>query len=364
MLSANEIKQSYQLASNQSSYVVWGSAEDQYIPPTPTDLVNVTGNFWINHTWSPGSGYVTDSYNVSVNGTWYNTTNTYHNNTPLYGHAWSNISVWAFNSSGDGSLSVSSISQNTQIPNNPVTVTNTSNFNGEVGELVYLDFDFTPDPDLDGDSVTFSTNATEGGFDTSTGIFIWNTSLSDIGTYYWLFSVTDGYDTSSYLSTIIVGEFSINVSVGSTYINWNWSYPGSEEYEIWIDGRFRNNNTMGHIIISGLNPREKHEISVFKNGILLVTDTQQTFYSHSLFYFIFILSMILLVGTLLLKNEILVMLFGTITFIVSFLGFYLSFPYNFAVFTYLCLAIGITALLWVLMAIFSSLTQQADIMDF
>jgi hypothetical protein len=42
------------------------SAEVSYMPPNPISLMNTTGNFWINHTWSPGSSNVTNSYNVSA----------------------------------------------------------------------------------------------------------------------------------------------------------------------------------------------------------------------------------------------------------------------------------------------------------
>jgi len=87
-----------------------------YPPPNPTNLQNTTGNFWVNYTWEAGTGNVTDSYNVSVNGTWYNgTTDTFMNTTTTPG-GWVNITVWAFNNSGGGTLSTGSVSQNTQAP--------------------------------------------------------------------------------------------------------------------------------------------------------------------------------------------------------------------------------------------------------
>ena len=86
----------------------------EYIPPTPTNLANTTGNYWANHTWSAGLGNVTDGYNVSINGEWYNSTQTYYYNNVGPGN-WSNITVYAYNASGIGSLS-SSASQNTQAP--------------------------------------------------------------------------------------------------------------------------------------------------------------------------------------------------------------------------------------------------------
>ena len=233
-LSAEEINQSYQLATNQSNFVVWGSPEDQnYIPPTPINLANTTGNFWVNHTWTAGSGYITDSYNVSVNGTWHNTTNTYYNNTPLLSHTWSNISVFAFNYSGDGSLSVSSISQNTQIPNNVPVITNTSGWSGDEGELVYIDFDYT---DLDSDMCTFSTNATKGTFNISTGVFEWQTDMASQGIYHWWFKVEDGYGSEdTYVATITLGD--LNNPVVTVWYN-NYTFDNSTDFVVvYTDNR-------------------------------------------------------------------------------------------------------------------------------
>jgi len=100
-------------------------ASAKYIPPDPTNLTNTTGHYWVNYTWQAGSegaddlpdaggnstpaifdmGNVTDSYNISVNGVWHNgTTNTSINETVSSG-VWVNITVWAWNASGTGTLS-------------------------------------------------------------------------------------------------------------------------------------------------------------------------------------------------------------------------------------------------------------------
>jgi hypothetical protein len=87
-----------------------------FVPPTPTGLDSTQGLFWINHTWTNGVGYVTDSYNVSINNTWYNgTTNEYYNNVLSDYGDWSNITVYAFNDTF-GRISETNISQNVQIP--------------------------------------------------------------------------------------------------------------------------------------------------------------------------------------------------------------------------------------------------------
>ena len=84
------------------------------VPGNPTTLANTTGNYWVNHTWAAGAN--TDSYNVSVNSVWYNTTtNTYYKDT-YSPEGWQNITVWGYNTTGNGNLSAASISQNTQAP--------------------------------------------------------------------------------------------------------------------------------------------------------------------------------------------------------------------------------------------------------
>lgn len=84
------------------------------IPGNPTSLANTTGNYWVNHTWSAGAN--TDSYNVSVNGVWYNTTSDTFYKSTYTPSAWQNITVWGYNSSHNGNLSSASVSQNTQTP--------------------------------------------------------------------------------------------------------------------------------------------------------------------------------------------------------------------------------------------------------
>jgi hypothetical protein len=115
-------------------------ASATYIPPDPTNLTNTTGRYWVNYTWQAGSGWqgdsaiasglpdvgdkstlavfdmgnVTDSYNVSLNGDWHNgTTNTSINETVSSG-GWLNITVWAWNASGTGTLSAGCVSDDGQ----------------------------------------------------------------------------------------------------------------------------------------------------------------------------------------------------------------------------------------------------------
>ena len=207
--SSNWIKQSYELVVNQSTWVSWGSAE-QY-PSIPVITDSTTYNFGVNFTFTEGSGYPldTDSYNISwSNNTasgWQNgTTDLYFNHT-TQPHGYVAIDVWAYNST-EGKLSESPASDNVTVPNNAPVITNTSDWQGDEGELVYLDFDCT---DADGDTCTFSTNATKGSLNSTTGVFEWQTDMASQGTYTWWFKVEDGWGgEDTYIATIIVNDLS------------------------------------------------------------------------------------------------------------------------------------------------------------
>jgi PGF-CTERM protein len=102
-------------------YIPPALAAATYLPPDPTNLTNTTpptnttGRFWVNYSWTAGEpGNATDSYNVSVNETWTNgTTNTSINET-VSSSVWVNITVWAWNASGTGTLSADCISDSVQ----------------------------------------------------------------------------------------------------------------------------------------------------------------------------------------------------------------------------------------------------------
>ena len=205
-----------------------------FIPPDPINLQNEisASGFWIKHTWEAGAGNISNSYNVSVNGTDHNgTTNLYFNNTGLSAHSWSNITVFAYNSSGNGSLSSGSVSENVQLPNNPVSVTNCSDRGAIETQTVYVDIDSS---DADGDTPTFSCNRTDlfTDFSTSTGKGNWTTTTLDNGTYYIDFGVSDGYgSTDNCTMTITIAEgtptaptnLQYSLSSANQTIEWAWS---------------------------------------------------------------------------------------------------------------------------------------------
>ena len=90
-------------------------------PPAPSTLTNTTSNNWVNYTWTPGIGVITDGYNVSMNDVWFNTTETFLNSNVGAGN-WSNITVWAWNATGAGNISATSVSANLQAPAGPETI--------------------------------------------------------------------------------------------------------------------------------------------------------------------------------------------------------------------------------------------------
>ena len=79
-------------------------------PPDPTNLVSDTPQsghvLW---SWVAGAGAVTDSYNVSVDSVWYNSTTSTSYDDNVGNGATSTIIVWAYNSTGSGNLSAKSI---------------------------------------------------------------------------------------------------------------------------------------------------------------------------------------------------------------------------------------------------------------
>ncbi|MCK4665572.1 PGF-pre-PGF domain-containing protein [Candidatus Dependentiae bacterium] len=187
----------------------WFEFQEQpaYIPPNPISLTNNTGNYWVRYDWSPGSGNVTDNYNVSYNGTWDNTSSNTFRNESVGVHGYLEIIVYAWNNSGGGTLSAGYLTDNVTVPNNPINITNTSDYSGMENVQALIDFDYT---DPDNDTPVFQTNATVGSLNSSTGVFTWMPTLGDARTYYFEFNVSDGYGSvDSYISTFEIIEFEL-----------------------------------------------------------------------------------------------------------------------------------------------------------
>ena len=172
---------------------------------SPSNLQNTSGNFWINYTWDTSISI--DSFNVSINSSWTNgSTDTYSNNTTVpHGHI--EIIVYGYNNSVG--LSLTNVTDNVTIPNNPITITNTSDFNVYEGDNVYIDYDAI---DADSDTPMFTCNRTDlfTDFSSVTGQGNWIPGFDDDGIYYVDMGVSDGYGSSdNYTMTIVVYDEAI-----------------------------------------------------------------------------------------------------------------------------------------------------------
>ena len=167
---------------------------------------------------------VTDSYNVSVNGVWYNGTTDLHFNDTYSAHEWQNITVWAYNSSGSGTLSAGSVSDNKQIPNNvPVLSGVSASYNLYENETLTIDADHT---DADSDTITYSDNASEWDINSATGVVSWVLDWEDVAgsPYSYRITISDGYggtDYQDFTVTINGAQNTALTSVDTSFENGN-----------------------------------------------------------------------------------------------------------------------------------------------
>ena len=148
----------------------------------------------------------------------------------------------------------------------------------------------------------------------------------------------------------------LTAEVGSTYINFTWEYNETDSAAVYIDGILMGNTSLNYYILSDLNPRENHRIALVNAsdpGDVYDSLTARTFYPPVLFYIILIFAVGFLIIELLHKNELLVLVFGVLSFMLNILGFYLAFGYHFVVMAYLMLSLAVIAFLWCFMAAFS-----------
>lgn len=202
-----------------------------YEPFTPTTIISNTGNFYVNHSWINGTGNLTNLYNISINNVWSNGSMLNYNNTTYNPHVWSNISIYAYNSSGTGTLNQTSLTNNTRIPNNAPIQSSIGNKNVNEGSLLTFTISST---DADGDTLSFLTNATNGSLINDT--FSYTPDYSASGTYQWEFNTTDNFTS--------VATETITVTVNDVILNYIPSVPTSLSYtngttwvnHTWSDG--------------------------------------------------------------------------------------------------------------------------------
>lgn len=203
---------------------------DYGTPGVITNLVNNTDNFWAYWSWTGALN--ADSYNISIGSGYENgTINEFFNNTPLSPHDYSNISIQSYNST-TGQLSAA-VADSLQLPNNPVTITNTSDPSVIVGVNIYINYDFI---DLDSDTVVFSINGSNfTDFDSATGEGNWTPAIDDVGIHHFDVGVSDGYgsyDNYTMEITIItlLPPQNLENITDTDRIHFNWDDDASVAY--------------------------------------------------------------------------------------------------------------------------------------
>jgi len=186
-------------AAHVSDNVQAPAAPTDTIPPVPTNLQNSTGNDWVNYTWTVGTGIGTDGYNVTMNNDWYNTTETFLNSTVGAGN-WSNITVWAWNATGNGNMSATSVSDNVQAPASPTDTTD------PVVNTVTLN---TTAPNT-GDAILVTVNATD-------NVAVTNVTANGVELTFQIGNIWNGTITA------IVGTHIVNVSATDAAGNVGWN---------------------------------------------------------------------------------------------------------------------------------------------
>lgn len=188
------------------------------IPPRPTTPTNTSDCDEVMYDWVVGVGNTTDSYNftydMNSNGVfaWSNTSNNIprHTHVGLTTHQNMTAYVYAYNSTGNGNLSLLNLSLGYAVANCPINISGCIDRSWEFAGNVYIDLEYT---DGDNDTATFDTNATFGTLDTATGIFTWiPVNQSDIGAYNWNFNVTESNATVSGFA-ITVGQCNSSVTI-------------------------------------------------------------------------------------------------------------------------------------------------------
>ena len=199
--SADWIAASYEFVQNQNTYIAWGS--EACYTCEPLNLTANYGNFWVNWTWDIGNCTGLDSFNVSINDTWYNGSTNMSYNVSTSPHEWINITVYGYNTTCGLSDPVSG---QQQIPNHIPVISGCDNVTYDAtGFVVDCDCDYT---DADGDTCTFSDDFPYGSLDPATGEFHWEMAEEELGQYFVHVTVDDGYGGND-TCTITIGSMDI-----------------------------------------------------------------------------------------------------------------------------------------------------------
>jgi len=156
----------------------------------------------------------------------------------------------------------------------------------------------------------------------------------------------------------------LSAEVGTNFIKWTWDYNETTTVSIYIDGIKKVNETeLDYFILSDLNPREIHAIAlvnVSNNSEIYAMDSQQTFYPPYIFAILLTFMLIFLVITLFLQDSLKVIMFGTMSFVLGLFLYHMSYPYQYQLIAYPCLAFSVLAVIWIMIAAISLFSKTAS----
>ncbi|MCK5397556.1 MAG: DUF2341 domain-containing protein, partial [Thermoplasmata archaeon] len=223
--SASYISTIYNNSAYPALFISLG--DEQGIPPDPINLLNTTGKFWVNYTWSPGSGTITDSYNVSYNATWDNSSSNTYRNESVGAHGYLDIIVYAYNISTNA-LSAGYVTDNVTVPNNvPVLSDVSASYNLYENETFYIDANHT---DYDGDTITYIDNASEWDINSATGEVSWVLDWEDVADspYSYRITIDDGYGGTDYQDFTVTINGMQNTALTSVDTTFETGTPGTD----------------------------------------------------------------------------------------------------------------------------------------
>lgn len=144
---------------------------------------------------------------------------------------------------------------------------------------------------------------------------------------------------------------------GSTYLSFSWDNDkyNTSEVNIWIDGEFVTKTALENYTMSDLNPSEQHKFVLTNptnNETVFGSVTARSYISPFLYYILFGFGLLFLPLTLVNKDELSSIIFGSITFTSCFYMAHLSFPYHMSSLVWIGVTLGVVALVWVLLQTF------------
>ena len=251
----------------------WQMLDIDFAVPTPTDLRNTTGNYWVNYTWAAGTGIVTDGYNVSMNGTWHNRTKTFLNSSVGAGN-WSNITVWAWNATGNGNMSEGNISDNVQAPTAPAITSWGNNKTNDALTTITIN---------ESESVRFNATANQtittwnwynNGTDQLSNFDNYTTSWSVNGTNTVSVNATNTNGTSgTKIWTVTVNDIMApaqvtnltNDTTTATTVDLSWTANTERDlvgYKVYKNGTLIDSPTHAYYNVTNLDPSTTYEFNV------------------------------------------------------------------------------------------------------